>query len=343
MAVRKARQRELGPSELQADAIEERNAPSPEERAVGSERIERAAEALKRCKPQEARALWLQAEGNSYDEIQEITGWTRTKVNRCLYEGRRAFLTRYAGIESGDECDRWAPLLSALVDGEATTEELLSLRPHLRNCGSCRSAVRELHRARAPLGMIFPASSALVLAGDQAEPAAQVFIRVYESVTSWLGERAASSAIRAQMLVEGVSGSAMKATAVAATAATVAGGGAAAIQHSSRAADAPTAAVVEAAAGPAAKRRATSSPAPAAGRASIPAMPAAASRAAARSSAKTATNGASRRRTARRTQAKRDRPAATPVRAAAISSPRTAPPASSAPARAAASSELGIE
>ena len=102
------------------------------------------------------RALWLQAEGNSYDEIQEITGWTRTKVNRCLYEGRRAFLARYAGIESGDECERWAPLLSALVDGEATTDELVALRPHLRNCGSCRSAVRELHRARAPLGVDLP-------------------------------------------------------------------------------------------------------------------------------------------------------------------------------------------
>ena len=144
MAVRRMRQRDLGPSELVADAIEERNAPSPEERAVGSEHVDRAAEALKRCKPQEVRALWLQAEGNSYDEIQEITGWTRTKVNRCLYEGRRAFLARYAGIEAGDECGRWAPLLSALVDGEATTDELVALRPHLRNCGACRSA-----RARA--------------------------------------------------------------------------------------------------------------------------------------------------------------------------------------------------
>jgi hypothetical protein len=30
-----------------------------------------------------------------------------TKVNRCITEGRRAFLTRYARIEGGDERERW--------------------------------------------------------------------------------------------------------------------------------------------------------------------------------------------------------------------------------------------
>jgi DNA-directed RNA polymerase specialized sigma24 family protein len=30
----------------------------------------------------------LQAEGYSYAEIQAITGWSYTKVNRCLAEGR---------------------------------------------------------------------------------------------------------------------------------------------------------------------------------------------------------------------------------------------------------------
>ena len=87
MAVRKARQRDLGPAELEADAIEARNAPSPEERVVGSDEVERSAEALQRCKPQEVRALWLRAQGNSYDEIQEITGWTRTKVDALPLRG----------------------------------------------------------------------------------------------------------------------------------------------------------------------------------------------------------------------------------------------------------------
>ncbi len=242
MAVRRTRQRDLGPTELEADAIEARNAPSPEERAVGSDHVERSAEALQRCKPQEVRALWLRAQGNSYDEIQEITGWTRTKVNRCLYEGRQSFLARYAGIESGAECERWKPLLSALVDGEASTDELLELRPHLRRCSSCRATVRELHRAQTPLAVVFPIGG-MALVSDHVEPAGHVFVRVYEAVSNWMAERAASSMVRAQMLVEGAAGSAAKATAVAATAATVAGGGAVAMEHASRTADARPSAV----------------------------------------------------------------------------------------------------
>jgi hypothetical protein len=39
-------------------------------------------------------------------------------VNRCLTEGRRAFLERVAGIEGGIECERLAPLVSLLADGE---------------------------------------------------------------------------------------------------------------------------------------------------------------------------------------------------------------------------------
>lgn len=52
----------------------------------------------------------------SWSEICEITGWTYTKVNRCLTEGRRAPTIRLAGIEAGIECARLAPLLEALAD-----------------------------------------------------------------------------------------------------------------------------------------------------------------------------------------------------------------------------------
>jgi anti-sigma factor RsiW len=54
-------------------------------------------------------------------------------------------MARYAGIEGGDECERWLPLLSAIVDGEATPDQLMDVRPHLRNCTACRATVRELH------------------------------------------------------------------------------------------------------------------------------------------------------------------------------------------------------
>ena len=48
-----------------------------------AERIDRlriGAQALKQLKPQEVRALVLRAEGYSYKQIQEITGWTYTKA-----------------------------------------------------------------------------------------------------------------------------------------------------------------------------------------------------------------------------------------------------------------------
>ena len=53
----------------------------------------------------------------------------RRKVNRLLTEGRQAFLRRVSGIERGAECARYEALLSALADGEATAEQLATLRP----------------------------------------------------------------------------------------------------------------------------------------------------------------------------------------------------------------------
>jgi RNA polymerase sigma factor (sigma-70 family) len=62
--------------------------PGPAERLERRERAAGALRALAALKPQERRALVLQAQGYSYAEICELTGWTHTKVNRCLAEGR---------------------------------------------------------------------------------------------------------------------------------------------------------------------------------------------------------------------------------------------------------------
>ena len=50
------------------------------EQAERLERLRQGAEALRQLKPQEIRALRLKAEGFSYREISELTGWTYTKV-----------------------------------------------------------------------------------------------------------------------------------------------------------------------------------------------------------------------------------------------------------------------
>ncbi len=126
-------------------------APAPDQ-AERLERLQVGAEALKRLKPQETRALLLRAEGHSYDEIARICGWTYTKVNRCLTEGRRAFLSRVEGIEAGDECSRLAPQLSALADGEATAEDMKALRPHLRNLPGLPRPAARVPRGAGPRG-----------------------------------------------------------------------------------------------------------------------------------------------------------------------------------------------
>jgi RNA polymerase sigma factor (sigma-70 family) len=87
LAVRRQRERLLSParpSSLEDD--DERDpldsiatdGPSPTDRAARRERVARSGEALRALKPQEVRALTLKAEGYSYAEIGEITGWTYT-------------------------------------------------------------------------------------------------------------------------------------------------------------------------------------------------------------------------------------------------------------------------
>ena len=63
-------------------------APCPAERAERREWAKGRARALRRLKPDERRALVLRAEGYSYAEICEMNGWSYTKTNRCLTEGR---------------------------------------------------------------------------------------------------------------------------------------------------------------------------------------------------------------------------------------------------------------
>jgi RNA polymerase sigma factor (sigma-70 family) len=57
--------------------------------AVGIGRREEARRRLGALKADERRALVMHAAGFTYGEIGERCGWTQTKVNRCLYEGRR--------------------------------------------------------------------------------------------------------------------------------------------------------------------------------------------------------------------------------------------------------------
>ncbi len=156
LAVRKARSQVLNGEEVDFDTHVDDRQRSAQERLESSERVTRSAEALRQLKPDEARALLLKAEGLSYGEIGDQLGWTYTKVNRCITEGRARFRKVFGGIESGEQCERFGPLLMALAQGEAGAAEMVALKPHMRHCLACRAEVRRLHGVRWPLAVFLP-------------------------------------------------------------------------------------------------------------------------------------------------------------------------------------------
>jgi DNA-directed RNA polymerase specialized sigma24 family protein len=227
-AIAQARRKLLGSGEVDLDGRVAPGLPTPEEQLLSVDMVSRSAEALKRLKPHELRALWLRAQGHSYSEIGAITGWSYTKVNRCLSEGRRSFLEQYACIESGAECDRWLPVLSAMVDGEATSEQVLALRPHLRNCPGCRATLRMLQDSSRPLAALLPVGLVAGPAGV-GEQVSDMALRLFEGLAGGLHERAANSMIKLHAVLE--ASAAGKVTAVAASAAAIAGTGLASIDQ----------------------------------------------------------------------------------------------------------------
>jgi len=184
MAVRRQRERMLN-GRPPADSGDERDpidliasdAPDPTDRAEASERVARSREALKALKPQEVRALTLKAEGYSYAEIGEITGWTYTKINRCMAEGRKRFLEVFAEIEQGRRCEQLADELSAFADGEPGDGSLLEV--HLRSCVGCRAKLRAFRAIPARVYELLPTGPAL----DQSAGG---------GAREWVSERAAA-------------------------------------------------------------------------------------------------------------------------------------------------------
>jgi RNA polymerase sigma factor (sigma-70 family) len=162
LAVRRERERVLaGPAAAGEDgdwvSLLPSAADGPPERAERREAVARSREALQALKPHELRALTLLAEGYSYLEIGEITGYSRTKINRCLAEGRERFRSLVSRSEDGSRCAEMRPLISAFCDGEAAEDEIAELREHLRACAPCRATLRTYRAAPAAAAALAPA------------------------------------------------------------------------------------------------------------------------------------------------------------------------------------------
>ena len=218
LAIRRQRQRATPTDDRALEGVASGEAPPAviHDQAERLERLRVGAEAMGRLKPQEVRCLLLLAEGYSYKQICAETGFTYTKVNRCITEGRRSFLDRVASIESGAECERYRPLLSVLADGEAAAGDVAKLRPHLRSCLACRATLREYRQAPARVAAL---AAPLALA----DPG--LLARAAEWLNAWLQDRSALIGFKVQSLAElAVTQPAHKAAAVAATTAALAGG-----------------------------------------------------------------------------------------------------------------------
>ncbi len=219
LAIRRRQDRVLpsGPPErVPVDGV---NPADTEQQAERLERLRQGAQALGRLKPQEVRCLRLRAEGYSYREIGELTGWSYTKVNRCLTEGRQAFFQRLAAIEAGAECERMRAALSAVADGEAGAADVAALRPHLRDCPACRARLRGYRAVPARVAALVPAPVLACAAPSR-------FRTLLESTLGAAQDRVAALAERAHHGAELAAGP--KIAAVAASAALAGGGGVAA-------------------------------------------------------------------------------------------------------------------
>lgn len=207
LAVRRERERILsGPAAATPEpgredwvALLPSEADGPPERAERQEAIARSREALRTLKPQELRALSLLAEGYSYAEIGEITGFSHTKINRCLAEGRERFREFLARGEDGSRCREMGALLSAYCDGEAAPEDAARVREHLRACAACRAALRAYRAAPSAAAALAPA---LPLGRS-------LFDRVHEAwgdLASRFGGRGGSDAVLSQVGGGGAAG-----------------------------------------------------------------------------------------------------------------------------------------
>jgi RNA polymerase sigma factor (sigma-70 family) len=220
LALRRQRERALADTDSDLQ-LQHRAEPAPalDEQASGRERIRQTAEALAHLKAAEIECLLLKALGYSYNEIADRTGYSWTKVNRSLTEGRRRLIERFGEIASGARCSEFEALLSAACDGESTHMEDRHLRAHLSRCGSCRAALREYRTAPSRLAELLPPGALLPLLQQ-----GNWWSRLGDWVSAAGGERAGVLTWKLQQGVEALG--AQKATVVVASTTALAGGAA---------------------------------------------------------------------------------------------------------------------
>ncbi len=154
--IRRAHDRNVPLDDEDVEEVTARLAEQTDERLHAIDLARRAGEALATLKEAQAQALCLRAQGLSYDEIAEASGWSYTKTNRTITEGRRAFVDHYLAVERGVVCGDTAELLAKFVGGELKPRVALKVRAHLVRCSACRSQLHAERQADASLRALLP-------------------------------------------------------------------------------------------------------------------------------------------------------------------------------------------
>ena len=115
-----------------------------------------------------------------------------------------------------------------MVDGEAAPEQVMALRPHLRNCPGCRATLKTLQGSSEPLAAVLPVPLMGTVAASE-DHLTNLITRAYETIVGGFHERAIHSFTKAQGVLEAAS--AGKMAAVAASAAAVVSGGYATVER----------------------------------------------------------------------------------------------------------------
>ena len=111
------------------------------------EQIAHGAEALRRLKPQEVRALVLRAEGYTYRRDLRAHRVDLHEAEPSADRGSPGLPDPTGGHRGRDRVRAARAAASRLADGEASADELAALRPHLKSCLTCRARLKEF---RAP-------------------------------------------------------------------------------------------------------------------------------------------------------------------------------------------------
>jgi len=222
LAIRRNRERLLGAgADSVGDPVERLAADNagPGERTEQREQVARTREALRALKPAELQTLTLLAAGYTYAEIGAETGFSQTKVNRCLAEGRERFRRLLDRSEDGSRCADLAPLLSAYCDGQASPEGEAAIREHLRACAGCRATLRAYRAAPAAVAALAPA---LPISRSLFERAHQLLFSLHSRLTGGGGGESGIAQVAATGGTRGA-GAAALAKALAICAGTVGG------------------------------------------------------------------------------------------------------------------------